>query len=85
MAKRDSGVCRAGEHGVCYEVYTIGGRPGWSILFERGGYDGFSPSDVFRFLDITGKICAEVACYEFTNVNRLTRDYSEGRFADAFG
>lgn len=30
-ATRDSGVCRAGEVGVCYEVYQLGNRSGYGI------------------------------------------------------
>ena len=40
IAKRDTRVCRVGEPGVCYEVYQLDGRPGWSFLFEQGGHDG---------------------------------------------
>jgi hypothetical protein len=83
-AKRDSGVCRAGERGVCYETYTLGGRPGNSFVFERGGYDGFSPEDVDALLDVTDRVCPAVAGYQFTNVIRLARDIEAGRFAAAF-
>ena len=48
-AKRAAGVCAAGERGVCYELYKLDGRPGYSIIFQRGGYDGFSPQDVEMF------------------------------------
>ena len=41
---------RGGEHGVCYEECTFGHRPGWSILFESGRHDGFSPDEVERRL-----------------------------------
>jgi hypothetical protein len=37
VAKRVSGVCAAGERGVCYELYQLDGRPGYGILFQRGG------------------------------------------------
>jgi hypothetical protein len=43
IAKRASGLNAVGERGVCYEVYQLGGRPGYSFILERGGYDGFSP------------------------------------------
>ena len=43
VATRATGICRAGELGVCCELYRIGDRPGYSFIFERGGYDGFSP------------------------------------------
>jgi hypothetical protein len=83
-AKRASGVCAAGERGVCYEVYRLGGRPDYGIVFERGGYDGFSPQDVETFLDVTGQVCPEVVGYRFTNVTQLAQDFAQGRFADAF-
>src|SRR5712691_7718706 len=69
IATRASGVCDVGERGVCYEVYALGGRPGYSFLFEQGRYDGFSPEDVAMFLSITGEICAAVADYQFINVD----------------
>ena len=79
-----SGVCDVGERGVCYEVYQLGGRPGYSFIFEKGRYDGFSPEDVALFLHITGEVCTAVADYQFTNVTRLSRDFAQGRFAPAF-
>jgi hypothetical protein len=84
VAKRASGVCAAGERGVCYERYQLGGRPGYGILFQGGGYDGFSPNDVEMFLDVTDRVCPEVADYRFTNVTQLDRDFRAGRFAAAF-
>ena len=56
VATRDTAICRAGELGVCYELYTIGNRPGYSFIFERGGYNGFSPQDVELFLEVTGVV-----------------------------
>lgn len=84
IAKRASGVCAAGERGVCYELYTLASRPGYGILFQGGRHDGFSPEDVELFLDVTGRVCPAVADYAFTNVTRLARDFQEGRFDDAF-
>jgi hypothetical protein len=84
FAKRASGVCAAGERGVCYERYQLGGRPGYGILFEGGGYDGFTLDDVALFLHVTKRVCPEVAGYRFTNVTRLQRDFQEARFAAAF-
>jgi len=74
IAKRASGVCDLAEHGVCYEVYELAGRPGWSVIFTSGRYDGFSPEDVDTFLEVTGAVCQEVADYVFTNVGQLCRD-----------
>jgi hypothetical protein len=84
IATHASGVCDVGERGVCYECYTLGGRPGYSFLFEQGRYDGFSPRDVALCLTMTGEVCAAVAAYQFTNVVQLARDVTRGRFAAAF-
>jgi hypothetical protein len=83
VAKRETGICTEGERGVCYEMYTLDGRPGYSFIFERGGYDGFSPSEVEAMLEVTGH-CAEVSTYAFTNVQRLCHDFQAGRFDAAF-
>jgi hypothetical protein len=84
VAKRSSGVCDLGEVGVCYEVYRLGDRPGYSFIFERGGYDGFSPDDVKMFLDMTGLVASEMTSYRFRNVGQLDADYRAGRFDGAF-
>ena len=85
IAKRDSGVCRAGERGVCYEVYDRGdGTVGHGVLFERGGYDGFSPEDVELFLELTGIVVAQLEDYQFEHVGGLLRDYRRGVFRAAF-
>ena len=84
VAKRASGVCDAGEVGVCYEVYQLAGRTGYSFIFESGRYDGFSPGDIQMFLDLTGRVCEAVADYRFRNVTQLMRDFRAGRFAAAF-
>lgn len=83
VAKRDSSVCKEGEYGVCYEVYQLGDRPGYAFIFERGGYDGFSPFDVELFLEVTNLVVPSVTNYEFANVGRLVQDYRAGRFAEA--
>ena len=84
-AKRDSGICEAGEVGVCYEVYQLGNRSGYSFIFERGGYDGFSPDDVNTFLEVSGRVSSDAASYQFSNVGQLNADYRAGRFDKAFG
>ena len=84
IAQRTTGVCGAGERGVCYEAYTLGNWPGWSFLFESGRHDGFSPDEVELMLEITGEVCREVADYEFQSVMRLMADFRRGRFAPAF-
>lgn len=84
LATRASGVCDTGERGVCYEVSTLGGRPGSSVLCERGRSDGFSPEDIARCLTITGEVCVAVADDPCTTVVRLQRDGDQGRCAAAF-
>jgi hypothetical protein len=86
VAKRNSGVCSAGEVGVCYEIYqrAMDGQLGYSFIFECGRYDGFSPEEVTLILDLTGGVCEAVAGYQFKNVVLLERDFHAGRFAAAF-
>lgn len=89
IARRTTGVCDAGERGVCYEAYTLpdgkgGRRPGWSFLFESGRHDGFSPDEVELILEITGEVCPDVADYEFQSAIRLMADFQRRRFAPAF-
>jgi len=84
VAHRESGVCDVGERGVCYEVYTLEGRPGYGFIFESGRYDGFSPQEVACFLTVTTTVCHALADYRFTDVRQLDRDFRQGRFAPAF-
>ena len=82
VAKKASGVCDPGERGV---VYELGKRPGWSVIFQSGRHDGFSPCDVDFFLDVTGEVCEELSDYTFENVLRLVDDFGRGTFAPALG
>ena len=72
----------AGTVGVCYEAYTIGKARGWSFIFENGNYDGFSAGEIAKFLEITG-FAEELSDYFFTNVTRLSQDFSMGTFDSA--
>jgi hypothetical protein len=85
LARRRTGVCDPGEIGVCYEVYALGGRPGYGFLFEKGHADGFSPDDVRHFLLVTDEVCPSIATYTFTSVIGLQRDFKRARFQEAFG
>jgi hypothetical protein len=84
IAKRATGVCDVGEVGVCYEVYTLDSRPGYSFIFESGRYDGFSPDEVETMLELTGLAGQAVAGYQFRNVMQLSLDYDRGLFDAAF-
>ena len=85
VAKKISGVCDRGERGVVYETYELGQRPGWSIIFQSGRHDGFSPCEVDCFLDVTDEVCEELTGYKFENVLRLVDDFGRGAFAPALG
>ena len=84
IAKRDTGVCAFGEAGVCYETYELDGRAGWSIIFQGGRYDGFSPVEAAAMLHVTGRQAANLYGYCFQNVRQLAKDYQAGKFAEAF-
>lgn len=84
VVKRDSAIRSVGEIGVCYDIYTIGSRPGYSFIFEKGSYDGFSPEDVELFLEVTDVVFPSIANYKFENVTQLERDYHNSRFSEAF-
>jgi hypothetical protein len=84
VAMRTTGVCEVGEVGVCYEVYELVNRPGYSFIFEQGRHDGFSPDEVDMMLSPTGGVCPVVADYKFSNVGQLIVDYHRGCFAPAF-
>jgi hypothetical protein len=82
-ARYDTGVCSVGEVGVCYETYQLGGRDGYSFIFEKGGHDGFADDEMYM-LEILDVVVPSVADYEFTNVPKLERDFQNGRFNEAF-
>lgn len=84
IATKNTAICRAGELGVCYELYTIGDRPGYSFIFERGGYDGFSPEDVEMFLETTSVVFRSIESYCFTDVGQLLKNFLAGGFSEAF-
>jgi hypothetical protein len=90
IAKRKTGICDVGEIGVCYELRQLMAgkkgerRPGYSFIFQRGQYDGFSPGEVAVLLKPTGRVCAAAADYKFRNATQLGRDFRAGRFDSAF-
>ncbi len=69
---------------MCCEAYRLNHRLGWSFVFEKGGYDGFSPDDVKDMLEVTGVACQEVTGYHFRNAVQVTRDFEQERFSAAF-
>ena len=85
VAKKGSGVCDPQERGIVYERYELAGRPGWSVIFQSGRHDGFSPCDVDFFLDVTDELCEELSGYTFRDVGRLADDFARGVFEPALG
>ena len=82
-AKRASTLWQSGERGVCYEVYQIGERPGYSFIFEGGGYDGFSEDDLTGWLELTEEVAPSVVGFKFKNVMHLSGAYEAGWFDEA--
>lgn len=83
LARVTTAICQEGELGLVYETYTSHyhpQQPGVSVIFQRGGYDGFSYRDQIRMLLNTGEIEPSMIGYQFTNVINLCRDYEQGRF-----
>lgn len=83
-AKANSGVCSAGERGVVVEEYRLGARSGRTIVFERGGYDGFSADEIGLFVVAEGSVDGTLGSYRFEGVHPLQRDLRRGAFAQAF-
>lgn len=73
-----------GTKGVVYETYTLGGRPGSSVIFKNGLYDGFSPDEQERFLE-TVDVNLAVADYQFKGVMQVCEDFRKGVFDAALG
>lgn len=84
IAKRQMAVCDVGEMGVCYEVYSLENRPGYSFIFESGRHDGFKPAEIELMLTLPGVRCEELQDYRFRSVIRLVADFRAGLFAPAF-
>lgn len=67
-----------GEKGWVYETYTIGDHRGVSVIFERGGYDGFGEDTIDDFLEDLGEFDSRHAEYAFRGVMWVTEDYEKG-------
>jgi hypothetical protein len=83
LARVTTAICQQGELGLVYEVYRSARDPkdiGISVIFEVGGYDGFSPLEQREMLMNTGESEPSMLGYQFTNVMTLCRDYANGRF-----
>lgn len=69
-----------GSKGFVYEVYQDfedHNLNAVSIIFQNGGYDGFSFEDQKLFLEV-GRVDPRYSTYEFKNVNQVWKDYRDG-------
>ncbi len=97
-ARRETAFCLPGESGVCFATRQVSfvdsesepgqserlKEPGYSFIFQGGGYDGFSPDQVRDFLEVTGLVSKDVADYQFKDVGQLEADWRSRRFDKAF-
>ena len=75
-----------GSVGVVYEIYDRDDdTKGYSIIFERGFYDGFSPN-CLKICQVESSMCIipELMSYQFVDVGELRKDFNNGLFNDAF-
>lgn len=63
----------AGAIGFVVDVYRIGNARGVSIIFENGGFDGFSPDEQYLYLNNLG-VDERYANYLFNNVWEVERN-----------
>jgi len=67
--------------GVVFSTYEDFDDPhkfGAQIIFENGGYDGFSAYDQEFFLKRLEKANPEFCNYIFENVNKVSNDFENG-------
>ena len=76
--------CSINTIGVCYEVYNIGNREGFSIIFSNGNYDGFSNEDLKIFEVKKIGYVSKLSKYKFISVLKLADDFQDGHFNDGF-
>jgi hypothetical protein len=84
FARQTNCIHKAGECGVCFQVYRINDERGYGVIFEGGGFDRFSEQNALSSLEISGEVCATVADYRFKSVRTLVKNHLSGRFAEAF-
>jgi len=73
----------AGEIGVAYDEYNLSEGPGISVIFPNGKYDGFSPEEQKKFLELVD-FDAKVSIYNFHNVMELSQHFKTGFFYHIF-
>jgi hypothetical protein len=66
-----------GDIGFVYANYDYGTYSGASIIFERGGYEGFSEEEQEQFLENLG-VDVRYEDYKFTGVVGMYSDYLFG-------
>lgn len=74
----------AGARAVVVERYQIGRRVGWTLLFQTGDHDGFSPDDLVAFEVRKVSAVAPLGGYRFLSAGQLRMDHALGMFADVW-
>jgi len=74
-----------GTLGLCIEDYN----DGQMFIFPNGNYDGFGnrfdSTEVEDFFDLDyDNFCYALSNYQFTNVMKLSRDFSLGLFSEVW-
>lgn len=57
----NTSLCDKGEYGAFYEVYELAGWPGYSVIFEKGRYDGFNAGEVGKMLIVLSIVAHDSA------------------------
>lgn len=70
-----------GARAIVVEVYDLGRRPGYSLLFENGNHDGFAPDELRTFGVVRVEHWPAFADYRFRNAIKLHADWQAGTFA----
>lgn len=86
VANKSTRICKKGERGICFDVYDFGKTDfeGYSIIFQDGGYEGFSANEVERTLKILDRVDPVIANYTYANAKQLMLDYKIGIFNSAW-
>ncbi len=82
---RRTGINAANARAIVVEHYRLkeagAERDGWTLLFDNGAADGFSPSDCELLEVQTVGHEAAFASYRFLSMSRLDADFRRGIFA----
>lgn len=73
-------IADEGQRGIVFMVEQQVKQEIYGVVFERGGYDWFSPDAVDRYLVATGLIASGAAAYRYRSAALLQADFENGVF-----